>query len=90
MIGTARRPGCQNVREAGGTGKPRYGELTVCWAEDEKTARRTARAGWPTAAMESALSWELPLPSHFEAVAALVTEDEVAESVTCGPDPTGT
>ena len=37
--------------------------------------------------MESSLSWELPLPSHFEAVAKLVTEDEVAESITCGPDP---
>jgi hypothetical protein len=37
--------------------------------------------------MESSLSWELPLPAHFEAVAKLVTEDEVAESVTCGPDP---
>jgi G6PDH family F420-dependent oxidoreductase len=73
--------------EAGGTGKPRYGELTVCWAKDEKTARRTAREHWPTAAMESSLSWELPLPAHFEAVAELVTEDQVAESVTCGPDP---
>ena len=73
--------------KAGGAGKPRYGELTVCWAKDEKTARRTARENWPTAAMASSLSWELPLPEHFEAVAELVTEDQVAESVTCGPDP---
>jgi hypothetical protein len=36
--------------------------------------------------MESALSWELPLPAHFEAVAELVTEDQVAESVTCSTD----
>ena len=36
--------------------------------------------------MESALSWELPLPAHVEAVAQLVTEDAVAETVTCGPD----
>ena len=27
------------------------------------------------------------IPSHFEAVAKLVTEDEVAEPITCGPDP---
>ena len=72
---------------AGGSGKPRYAELTVCWAKDEATARRTARAQWPTSAMESSLSWELPLPAHFEAVAQLVTEDQVAESITCGPDP---
>ena len=37
--------------------------------------------------MESSLSWELPLPMHFEAVAELLTEDAVAESITCGPDP---
>src|SRR4029453_5953356 len=73
--------------EAGGAGKPRYGELTVCWAKDEATGRRIAREQWPTSAMESSLSWELPLPAHFEAVAELVTEDQVAESVTCGPDP---
>jgi len=73
--------------KAGGSGKPRYAELTVCWARDEATARRTAHEHWPTSAMESSLSWELPLPSHFEAVAKLVTEDEIAESITCGPDP---
>jgi hypothetical protein len=37
--------------------------------------------------MESSLSWELPLPQHFEDVATLVTEDAVARSVVCGPDP---
>ncbi len=73
--------------KAGGAGKPRYGELTVCWARDEATARRIAHEYWPTSGMESSLSWELPLPAHFEAVARLVTEDEIAESVTCGPDP---
>jgi coenzyme F420-dependent glucose-6-phosphate dehydrogenase len=72
---------------AGGADKPRYGEVTVCWAADEQEAKKTAREFWPTAAMESALSWELPLPSHFEAVASLVSEDAVAEVVTCGPDP---
>ena len=72
---------------AGGAGKPRYAELTVCWARDERTARRVAKEIWPTSAMESSLSWELPLPEHFAAVAELVTEDHVAESIICGPDP---
>jgi coenzyme F420-dependent glucose-6-phosphate dehydrogenase len=76
-----------DFERAGGAGKPRYGELTVCWAKDEVTAKRIARAQWPTSAMESSLSWELPLPEHFEAVAELVTEDQVAESIVCGPDP---
>jgi coenzyme F420-dependent glucose-6-phosphate dehydrogenase len=72
---------------AGGAGKPRYAELTVCWAKDEKTAKRIATEQWPTSAMEGSLSWELPLPEHFEAVAELVTEKHVAETITCGPDP---
>jgi coenzyme F420-dependent glucose-6-phosphate dehydrogenase len=71
---------------AGGKGKPRYGEVSVCWAKDEKSARHTAHERWPTAAMDSSLAWELPLPAHFEAVAQLVTEDQVAEAITCGPD----
>ena len=72
---------------AGGKGKPRYGSVTVCWARDEKSARKTAHRLWPTAEMESSLSWELPLPQHFEHAAKLVTEDAVAEAIVCGPDP---
>ena len=71
---------------AGGHGKPRYGSMTVCWARDEASARKTAHRIWPTSAMESSLAWELPLPKHFEDVAKLVTEDAVAESVVCGAD----
>jgi coenzyme F420-dependent glucose-6-phosphate dehydrogenase len=72
---------------AGGRGKPRYGSVTVCWARNEASARKTAHRIWPTSAMESSLSWELPLPKHFEDVATLLTEDAVAESIVCGPDP---
>ena len=70
---------------AGGTG-PRYGQLTVCWAETEREARRTAHEWWPNGALQGPLAQELPLPGHFEAAAAMVTEDDVAESVVCGPD----
>jgi coenzyme F420-dependent glucose-6-phosphate dehydrogenase len=88
MIGTDPDPDLTaHFARAGGTGKPRYAELTVCWGSSERAARRLAKEVWPTAAMESSLSWELPLPAHFEAVAELVTEESVAESVICGPDP---
>jgi coenzyme F420-dependent glucose-6-phosphate dehydrogenase len=72
---------------AGGAGKPRYGQLTVCFHEQEPEARRIAHEWWPTAALHGPLAQELPLPSHFEAAAAMVTEDEVAEAIVCGPDP---
>ena len=72
---------------AGGTSKPRYGQLTVCWAEREADARRMAHEWWPNAALRGPLSQELPLPSHFEQAAAMVSEQDVADAVVCGPDP---
>jgi G6PDH family F420-dependent oxidoreductase len=72
---------------AGGRRKPRYGELTVCWAESEAKEKKIARKVWPNAVTASALHWELPLPSHFEAAVEDVTEGQVAEEIVCGPDP---
>ena len=87
LIGTApEEEVLQAFDEAGGRGKPRYAQMTVCWAEREADARRTAFECWPNAALKGPLGQELPLPSHFEAAAAMVTEDEVAEMVVCGPD----
>jgi coenzyme F420-dependent glucose-6-phosphate dehydrogenase len=73
--------------EAGGAGKPRYGQVTVCWAGREPEARRTAFEWWPNAALQGPLAQELPLPSHFEAASGMVGEDDVAEAIVCGPDP---
>jgi G6PDH family F420-dependent oxidoreductase len=88
MVGTA--PDRELLAEfdrAGGRGKPRYGEVTVCWAEREEAARRTVRAVWPIAAISGGAMQELPLPSNFEGIAELVTEDALAPMVACGPDP---
>jgi coenzyme F420-dependent glucose-6-phosphate dehydrogenase len=71
--------------QSGGDG-PRYGQLTVCWAKTEREARQTAYEWWPNAGLRGTLSQELPLPSHFEAAAQMVTEEDVAEVVVCGPD----
>ena len=88
LVGTAPEKELLDAfEEAGGNGKPRYGQLTVCWAESEQEARKTALEIWPNAALKGTLPQELPLPSHFEAAAEMVTEDEVASQVVCGPDP---
>jgi coenzyme F420-dependent glucose-6-phosphate dehydrogenase len=71
---------------AGGSGKPSYGQLTVCWAQDEASARRTAYEYWPTAAIKGELTQELPTPAHFEQAAKMVREEDVAQAVICGPD----
>ncbi|MDP9303453.1 MAG: TIGR03557 family F420-dependent LLM class oxidoreductase [Actinomycetota bacterium] len=88
FVGTSPDRELLNVYEAaGGGGKPRYGQLTVCFAESESEARRTAHELWPTAALKGPLAQELALPAHFEAAAEMVSEDDVAEQVVCGPDP---
>ena len=72
---------------AGGNDKPRYGQLTVCYATSEREAIETAHSWWPNAAMGGQLGQELALPLHYEQAAELVTLQDVAESVICGPDP---
>jgi coenzyme F420-dependent glucose-6-phosphate dehydrogenase len=76
----------ERYRDAGGAG-PRYAQLTVCWAETEEEAKRTAHRVWPNIALGGGLSQELALPSDFEAATEHVTPDDVAELVMCGPDP---
>ena len=88
FVGTsANRELLETFERSGGAGKPRYGQLTVCYAADEAQARRTAHEYWPTAGIRGELSQELPMPAHFEQAAQLVTEEQVAEAVVCGPDP---
>ena len=88
FIGTsAERELVEGFERAGGAGKPRYGQATVCWAEDEATARRTAHQQWPTGALPGEMGQELATPTHFGQVAQLVTEEAIAEAIVCGPDP---
>jgi len=61
--------------------------MHVCWADDEAEARRTAHELWPNAGLKGALGQELARPVFFEQAAEMVSEDDVAEAVPCGPDP---
>lgn len=71
---------------AGGHG-PRYAQVTVCWAASEAEAKRTAYQIWPNAGLSGELSQELPTPTFFEQATSTVTEEQVAKTVICGPDP---
>jgi G6PDH family F420-dependent oxidoreductase len=77
----------KEFEQAGGKGKPRYGQVTVCYADTEDQARKTAFEVWPNAGLEGPLSQELAIPEHYEAAVKLLSEDDVAETVICGPDP---
>jgi G6PDH family F420-dependent oxidoreductase len=73
-------------RSGGGGDKPCQGGLKVCWGPDEAQARRIAHHRWPNEGLPGELAQILPTPPHFEQAVQLVTEDMVAEAVTCGPD----
>jgi G6PDH family F420-dependent oxidoreductase len=76
----------QQFQSAGGDGKPCYAEMTVCWAEDDKKARRTAFECWPNVAIKGELTQILPVPAHFEQAAKMLTEEDISEEIVCGPD----
>jgi G6PDH family F420-dependent oxidoreductase len=72
-------------RSSGGSGVTMAG-LKVCWGEDEEACKKLAHQLWPTSGLSGELSQELPMPAHFEQAAATVTVEDVASSITCGPD----
>jgi G6PDH family F420-dependent oxidoreductase len=72
--------------EAGGAGVKQAG-VKVCWGPDEAKSRQLAHELWPTSGVPGQLSQELAMPQHFEEASAMVTEDQVAEKIACGPDP---
>jgi G6PDH family F420-dependent oxidoreductase len=72
--------------EAGGSGKPKYGQITVCWAETEEAGRTTIKEVWPNAGLKGDLSQELATPVLFEQACELI-RDEDLESLPAGPDP---
>ena len=61
--------------------------MTVCWAESDAEARRTAHEHWPNIGLAGELSALLPTVKHFEQAASMVSTEDVAESMTCSSDP---
>lgn len=76
----------ENFDKGGGEGKPRYGKVDVCWAPSEEQGRKTAYEQWTNTGVKGQLNQELATPGLIEQAAAMVTEDDVAKKVVCGPD----
>ena len=58
---------------AGRQGRPKYGQITMCWAASEDEGAKTA--------------CELPRPAHFEQATKKITPEDIVEAIPCGPDP---
>ncbi len=76
----------KRYRELGGRG-PTVAAIKVCWAASREEGVRTAHRLWRTEALPGQLAQELPIPRHFTQAAELVSEEQVAQSIPCGPDP---
>jgi coenzyme F420-dependent glucose-6-phosphate dehydrogenase len=88
IIGTSPNKDAIEIFDAGGGGgKPKYGELGVCYDDDEMRAARLAAEVWPLSGFPNEIQAHLPLPSHFDAVTKLITPEMMAHSIPCGPDP---
>lgn len=87
LISTAPKPDVlESFEQAGGRG-PRLGLFHCCWGEDESAARRLLRERWPNGGLSGTLGQDLRLPADFEAATQPLSEEQVAEHVPCGPDP---
>ena len=74
-------------RTSGGGDKPAHGAFKVCYGEDEAERRETAHRVWANEGLPGELAQVLPTPRHFEQATQLVTEDMIAGTIPCGPDP---
>jgi coenzyme F420-dependent glucose-6-phosphate dehydrogenase len=77
----------KRFEQAGGKGKPRYGQVTVCYAASEDEAARLVRKKWPNGSIDVPLMTDLRLPQHFEATVELMKPEKITEDVILGPEP---
>jgi coenzyme F420-dependent glucose-6-phosphate dehydrogenase len=76
----------EKFEASGGKGKPKYGQITICYAKSKDAAKKTAFEVWPNALVEGSASQELPLPSDFEQLVEGRDADELEGTLTLGPD----
>lgn len=67
-------------------GKPAQIGLKVAWADSREAGVDEAHRLWSTSGLPGELAQVLPSPRHFEQAAGLVTREQTAEKVACGPD----
>jgi G6PDH family F420-dependent oxidoreductase len=87
MIAVEPRPELGEMFDsAGGSGKPRVGQIALAYDLDEQAAVKRARdqfrwftAGWRVNA-------ELPLPASFDVASKTVRDEDVTAQMPCGPD----
>jgi G6PDH family F420-dependent oxidoreductase len=87
MIAVEPRPELgQMFDAAGGSGKPRIGQIALSYDPDQQTAVKRAmdQFRWFTGGWR--VNAELPVPASFDEAARTVREEDVAAQMPCGPN----
>ncbi|MFE7775201.1 LLM class F420-dependent oxidoreductase [Streptomyces sp. NPDC057445] len=79
----------ESFDRAGGAGKPRVGQLALCYDTDREAAVRRAHEQFRWFGMGWKVNAELPHPDSFETATRFVRPDDVASAIPCGDDPKG-
>jgi len=73
----------KNFKNAGGEGKPCWGEATVSWAKTDEDAKKQAYEFWPIKANTVQINADMPTPTHFEQLGGIINQDILAEMMVC-------
>jgi G6PDH family F420-dependent oxidoreductase len=87
MVATEPKPELVEMfEEAGGQGKPKVGQLAVCYDPDRDAAVERAHEQFRWFGLGWKVNTDLPAPSSFEGATQFVRPEDVAEQLPCGSD----
>ncbi len=87
MIATEPKPELGKLFDAaGGRGRPRVGQVALCYDADRDAAIARAHKQFRWFGLGWKVNPELPNPDAFEDATETVTPEQVAEQISCGPD----
>lgn len=78
--------GWQAARTDDGSTSRTIGQIPICWSRDREAAVHKAHEQFRWFAGGWAVNADLPTPAGFAGATQLITPDQVADQIACGPD----
>jgi G6PDH family F420-dependent oxidoreductase len=73
----------ETFEQAGGKGKPKYGQFHVCVASSKDEAEEIAHRQWANSGLKGELNAILPTPAHFEQACQMVSKEMATKNIVC-------